>query len=93
MAVGINEHIYNIDEWLEAASAAGLKPQLLLPRLIEQTHREGRIDQVLGVRPSNDYLPRLLGSTLGRRMLGFQPLLRRAYHDDGLSLVLVAQRG
>jgi ubiquinone/menaquinone biosynthesis C-methylase UbiE/uncharacterized protein YbaR (Trm112 family) len=92
VVAGINEHIYTIEEWLEAAEAAGFDVRLYISRWVERAYDKGRLDQVLVVRPSYDYLPRLLGSSIGRRLLDWQPLLFNAYHDYGLPLVAIARK-
>jgi ubiquinone/menaquinone biosynthesis C-methylase UbiE len=91
VAVGINEHTYTIREWIAATRAAGLEVRLALPQSIRRAYRDGHLDKVL-VSPRINYLPRLLGSSIGQRLLVWQPLLFKAYCDYELPLVMVARK-
>jgi SAM-dependent methyltransferase/uncharacterized protein YbaR (Trm112 family) len=91
LAVGINEHIYTIDEWLAAARNAGLRPRLQFPHSVMRAANEQRLDEVLGKRPPRDYLPRVLAAPAAQRLLAWQPLLRQAHREYELPLVLVGR--
>ena len=61
---------------------------LYMPLSVERAFDEGRLTEVLPQRSASDYLPRLLGSAAGRRLLAWQPVLLGAYHDYALPLVM-----
>jgi SAM-dependent methyltransferase len=89
---GINEHTYTTAAWLAAVGGAGLEPRLLLPQEVTRAHAAGRLHRSLVLRPAADYLPALLGSPAGRRLLAWQPALATAYDDYGMPLVLIARK-
>jgi ubiquinone/menaquinone biosynthesis C-methylase UbiE/uncharacterized protein YbaR (Trm112 family) len=92
VAAGINEHTYTIAEWLAAAHAAGFSVHLYMPQSIIRAYEEGRFDQVAKSYSGRNYLPSLLGSAIGRRLLQIQPVLLRVYRDYGLPLVMIARK-
>lgn len=90
---GVNEHIYTIDEWLDAAFQAGFDATLLFPSSVLDAFHAGKLAEVV-VPPIGmpHYLPSILARSGLRRLLAVQPLLRRIYYDYELPLTMIARK-
>ncbi|MCG8347457.1 MAG: methyltransferase domain-containing protein [Chloroflexales bacterium] len=88
--VGINEHIYTIDEWLKAVKKAGLRPQLLLPDAVIRSVKQQKPTQFILENNQVNYLPWI--NILGRHIMGLQSVLVRVYQNHAIPLMLIAHK-
>lgn len=89
---GINEHIYTILEYLQAARHASLRPKLFFPRSISRgfDRSEARIAQEMG-KIGYQVASRLWQRRLGRQAI-CGPLLLVLYLVASMPLVMIARK-